>query len=284
MGFFDNPLKDIGDTLSGGIGGIGDTLFGKSPSVHESTKSLLTPEQQQALAGLFPQLQQELQNLPSGGITSTQQSLLDIISGGAGNVPTMGGQLYDSAQEALLNIIGGTQRTPEQFNEFFKTTVQDPLVQQFKEEVIPGIGIKFGSNLFSSAQQDFTGKQVERLGETLGRERSRLAYEDRNQAIQDSLSAATAGAGIESQRFRDALAGDTAAFNELLAAMGVAETERQAILQDEQMRLNILNSLIGAATGQTVENIAVVNPGTSGLLAPLLQGAGQGAGAALAGG
>lgn len=267
---------------------IGDFLFGSSPEVTESSRSLLSPEQQASLVKLLPSLQQQAKPgaVGAGGLTGTSQDILRQITSAAGDQPgyKYTSPIYESSEAALLNLLGGGGTSPEAFDEYFRTTVQDPLVQSFKRDVIPSIGLKFGTNLFSSAREDFTGRQVEELGKTLAQERAKLAYEDRNRAIQNQIATLGLAPAIE----QIAQTGDMQSFDQLLQAFNVSDVERQAILQDETLRQNILSMLLSASTGQTVENIAVATPGSAGLLGNLLSGAsegiGQGLGARLAGG
>lgn len=160
-----------------------------------------------------------LQNFDVG----TPQAALDAFSQIAGgnfersNIESGLGN-FALGQAGTTSMPGRSERFAmdfTDFDEFFRRGVQDPALRQFNEEVLPGIASRTApSNFFGSERLRAESDAISDLGQFLGEERGRLAFEDR-------------GRQQQAAQFLDqleAILGEGSAERQLRAALGLEES------------------------------------------------------------
>ena len=174
--------------LSGILGGGGSSseVFNLAPRI--DTVSTLNPTQQTlldevlgpfltspGLGGFTPEAFQ-----PSGGRLAPDLSSLERTSLAGLEALALGegaaGENVTNAQDALNRIF---TQGPTDFSDFFNTNVRDPLLEDFNENIIPGIGRRFARNFFSDDRRRVEGEAVGDLTDALTRSRSELAFSTR---------------------------------------------------------------------------------------------------------
>lgn len=217
--------------------------------------------------------------------TKTQQqrdtlsTLIDELGGGEINAEGMSDRELDEVDE-VLGRIGGRRSLSDQamgnveellgrsgnLEQFFETNVAEPLTERFEEEVIPGIGDRFGgAGFFSSERRDAESDAMDELAGQLTQERSRVMLEEPRNDLQTGTNALASL--FESERGLDTLALETTGL-----PRRTREEQRQRQIQ------NILDT-IGI---DTFENVAGMNPGTqSGMLGGFMSGIGSGMGSSM---
>lgn len=265
--------------------GFFDFLFGSDPKTEVRPTTTLSPEQQAVqgqLQSFFqtpkgdPKKQQPFQgplvaplsNLEALSLSALEDRARALATGQPD--PTAAG-----AQQALQQILGGG---PTDFNEFFKTNVQDPLLQSFQRDITPAISRSFADQFFGGQRLETQRRANEDLLTQLVRARADLALKFGQQDTQNKLEAA---------RLAPAVAGsDIGVLQDLLSSGAVPRTVETDQLQAEfarfkefQDRLNQkARVLLGFLGTPTQENIVTQTGGSSGLIGGLLSGVAGGAG------
>ena len=265
-------LSSVGDFLlpGGPHGGKTDpasifgspksVLLGKAPSIDQRSLDLLDPAQRELLLQLTEFLGQPIED--AGALGGTQQTSLEALEQLALGAVSGEGAI-GSAGGALEGILG---RGPTDIDEFFDTTIRDPLIEDFNEILLPNIGKRFAGQFFGGERQEAERRGFEDLLGTLARERSRVSLEGRRQDDQSTISAA--GAATDQSQ------GLLALLSTLFTAGGVEGGQQNERIQQILQALGL----------STKENVVTVDPGSSGLLSSFLGGGGGGAiGGAIAG-
>lgn len=219
-----------------------DTILGSESKAKTKKQPTLTDEQRQALDTLISELGGG--EISAEGISSGEKSIVDEI------MSRRGGQqnLVGDAQSRIGELLGSR----DEFDEFFRTNVEQPLMERFEEDIIPGIGRRFGgAGFFSSerraAEQDAMGELAQEL--TAGRSRS---------AIEAPLSAVSSlGDVFGVQKGLDDFALEASGF------------DRQVREQQRQRRIQEILQALGIPA---FENITTVTPGQEGILGPAAKG------------
>lgn len=270
MGF----LSSVGDFLLPGgphggktdpasiFGSPGKVLLGTAPSIDERSLDLLDPSQRKLLEQLMSFFGGEGSIAGAGGLSGTEATSLEALEqlalgavGGEGAIGAAGG--------ALEGILG---RGPTDIDEFFDTTIRDPLIEDFNEILLPNIGKRFAGQFFGGERQESERRGFEDLLSTLARERSRVSLEGRRQDDQSTIQAA--GAATDQSQ------GLLSLLSTLFTAGGAGRG-----FQDERIQ-----QILQALGLTTKENVVTVNPGQEGLLGSFLGGGGGGAIGGLLGG
>lgn len=221
--------------------GLGDALFGTESKSKTRKRPTLTTDQRNALDKV---LQEELGNQPTG-ISERERGIVDEV---LGQRPQQQ-ELVGSAQERVGELLGSR----EEFDEFFRTNVEQPLTETFQEDIIPGIGRRFGGGgFFSSERRDAEEGAMEELAQELTAGRSKAAIETPLNAVGAMESVLGSQQGID---------------NVALEAAGFDRTTRE---QQRQRRLQALLEAIGTPA---FENITTVTEGTEGSIGDLAQAA-----------
>ncbi len=140
---------------------VGDFLLGTKPKAKVKQKSLLSKEQQVAQGELLKSLQGPV----LGRIEETS---------------------LEGLEQAALQRVEGPGPA---FDEFFKTSVQDPLLEDFEETILPRISRRFApSGFHGSERQQADRFAKEDLLKSLTRSRSELAFGSRESELNQLLA------------------------------------------------------------------------------------------------
>lgn len=164
-------LRQIISSIGGDfLGGIPDALISGFPTFNEPVPGL-SPLEGMSLAGM--------EALASGK-----------ASGAAGS------EQFAQGRSALGDIL---TQGPQDINEYFKRTVEDPTLESVRETAIPGIrGSAVGSgNLFSGQTRTQESQLYEDVYDTLGRERTRVGFDERARDMEMKLAATQALVGLQ---------------------------------------------------------------------------------------
>ena len=234
---------------------LGSFLTGTESSAEFKTLPTKTPEQNAAINNLLKILQGDIGNydVTAPGANPTQdaamQKVLDMLTGTMG---TAAGALDQSLQY-----------NPQDINQYFTQTVQDPLLKTFNEQILPEISARAGSNFWGSDRLNQDATVTNDLTKNLAAERTRMSFEA-DQAARNRMLQAL---GI--------LPTVTGAAGEFATNNTVDELRRKQMLNE---RNQLIQLLLGATGQQTLENIGIAKPGTEGALSGILGGIGTGVG------
>jgi hypothetical protein len=248
--------------MSGLVSSGRDMLFGTSgraPSVHDVTPSQFR-DLRQPLADQFQAL------LAPGGIAGWQgataapmggaeQDILSRIMGQMGQQPGT-----QQAQQTLMQTAGGQFLDPAS-NPFLAASIeaaQRPLIQQFQEEVVPGMRADFtragqtvqgtGSSPFQMAAARASSGFADALGD-IG---TRMASENFQQERTRQLQAASALPGVDRAQLESLMAGlEAQALPRMIEQMGIDRGMAEFQRQQNQL-LQVLAMATGAASPQPV--------------------------------
>lgn len=226
-----------------------DQILGKSPSTSTQTLDTLNPDQKK----LFESLSNQVSGKDAFGTTNLQELSLTALEDRAKSLAT--GQGQTQAADVLSKIMGLSDS--QNSNDTFNKSVQDPLLKAFERDILPRISRNYASSGFGGSDQRKAGDTATRnLLDTLVQKKAEFT----NSNLDRALLAAQASPGSTNELL-----------NIVTQAGGI-----QNIPEDKRMQ--VILQLLGI---QTQENVVTVDPGTSGLLAPLAQGFGMAGGEAL---
>ena len=214
------------------FGFIKDLLFGEEVDPTVQTQTTLTPEQSDLQRQLIALLGQQL-----GGPRESPFPSLDHLS--LAGLETLGASAQNPREqpEGLGDLFGG-----QGFEGFFDTTVQQPLLEQFQSEILPGISRQFGGNAFFDSDRGAADSRAQdELLSTLTQERSRLGYQaaiDQNRAGLDAYTA-----GLQGDQTQAAL------ISALLGGYGTLSNIQQT------PQNNTISQILAAIGTPSVENI-----------------------------
>jgi len=237
---------------------LGSFLTGTESSAEFKTLPTKTPEQNQAINYMLKLLQGDI--------------------GDYGTIGTAGGTAnpnQDAAMQKVLEAITGSMGTaantlnqslqydPQQIDQYFTQTVQDPLLKTFSEQILPQISARAGSNFWGSDRlnQDLTATND--LTRNLSAERTRMSFEADQAARNRMLQALGLIPTV------------TGAATDFATNNTVSELRRKQMMEE---RNQLLQLLLGATGQQTLENIGIAKPGSEGALSGILGGVGAGVG------
>lgn len=243
---------------------LGEFLFGASPRLQESQRTLLTPEQTRAQNFLLQLLQGNIQNFQ--GLDS---NFSDTEAALEGNIQTIldSGFLPDIFQSAqrIVNDQG------QDIESYFNATIQEPLLRQFEEDILPRISRTYGDQFFGSERREADVRAREDLLDALATERARVGFEERNRVADRAVGALATIPGLSNvaTNFQD-----------------VAGARREATTSAEdrsfRQRMELINALLDATGNRSVENIAAALPGSTGLVAEVISNLTEGGGSSAA--
>ena len=264
--------------------GILDILFGEGPSVDTQTLDTLTPEQQAELNKLLQQLGSSSGPKFEGDLNVEQSDLSQLSLAGleeralALSDPNRKSELSTQATQSLLSLLD-FESADAGIEDFFRTNVRDPALEEFQRNILPAISRDFGgANFFSSERRETDQSAQGQLIESLSRSRSGLAFNaresDRNRALQ------ALGLVPESEN-RD--------INQLLAILGAGETttglkernvgrEFDQFIAESGFDRDRISQLLAGINTQAFENVVTTSGGTAGLIPQLLVAAAGGEG------
>lgn len=257
------------------LSGLIDSIFGSDDETRPTetlTLGTLSPEQQRIVTILEQLLTRSTgeQAQPLDAETMSLQGLEDLANqvagagAGASSDPTI--QAGSSAIQGILS------RGPTDFEDFFRTNVQDPALRDFERDIIPNIRERFAPQFFGGERIEAEGRATEDLLRLLTQARSGLAFQTQNQNTQDQLSAiglAPQFGPVAQQLPFQALQGDV-----LSQLLGGAGGLRESLAgQDNQT----IQQLLAFLNTQQQENVVVGGQtiqGQSGIFPGLLNTAG----------
>ena len=274
------------------MSGLGDIIFGKSPSVQQTSASNLSPAQQATQGQLGSVLDSLLGGTnfsPIGtqfpgnltvNTTPQENDLLSLIEGAVG--PTsQGGQTVSNAESALNSLMSGS---PIDMTQYFNNVVATPLENTFEQRTLPSIKAAFARSAggdYSPAAGQAAGFAAQDMQTQLQSALTNLTTQSlfNNQATK--LSAAQSAPSLAQANVNPLL--------QALQALTLPTTLQQQNIQNMtgaynsnvQALLDLLGTSTGFANQGTVANNTVVNPGNPGLLAYFMQGLGGAAGRAI---
>lgn len=232
---------------------VGDFLFGSKPKVSTQSLGTLTPEQEQLFREFLGQLEvtPSTAGLERTSLAGLEQQAMNLVGGGPSGAETTADQ---TLQRQLT-------QGPAEFDAFFQSAIQDPLVRQFNEEILPQISRKFApSGFFSSERLRADDRAREDLIQNLVSARAATGFDAFQQAQQNQLTALGLVPGLEGLRFDE--------LEQLEALFGVGSGTGS-------QRLGLMLAALGIPMK---ENIATVSPGSSGFLGGIAGGIGEGLG------
>lgn len=240
--------------------GIFDFITGSDPTFENRTFDLLTPRERSLQEKtLIPILEQprgtaDLSSLEKTSLQGLEQLALQASEGTS---PTA--RLSRTAGTQLEDIL---TRGPQDFEEFFRTTVREPALRNFEEEVLPRIARRFsGGNFFGSERFEADTRAREDLLQSLTETRGRLSFESRQQDVENILKSA-------------GLIGEVTSgpMGELISLLAAGQVPRQVELDRLASQDIRVKQIIEALGLGTVENVVLTTPGKEGILGDIVSG------------
>lgn len=271
-------------------------------------KSTLLPGQEKLLKKLTDVFLQGIEQIPpelftEGFPTFTEEapglspleklSLAGLEARAAGQGGAQPTEVAKSGAKAIQQLLGG--QSPAGFEEFFKETVQDPLVEALTREggVLDALRARGTStgNRFGAPIKKMEARSTEDLIDALARERARLRFATEQANIENKLRALSLVPGIEETLTQLPALIDLLGIQSGAALLQAGSVPRRVEELQRQSRLqNFLNTLaernlrLGMATPlATTGTVQAVQEGP-GFGQAFAQGLGGGIGKGLGGG
>lgn len=260
----------------GFLSSIGKTLFGSEPKTKIKNRSTLSPEQRQILQSLVGPLTQNpesaaqpsqtlqvapLSNLEGLSLQAIEDQVLAQASGQGGS---------GKARETIENVIDAG---PQDFEDYYKRTVEDPAVQDF-DDFLDRTSRRHANTFFSSERIGNEREGREDLLDALTRERARLAFESRESALDRNLEAAGMLPNLDANDMNILLASLEAGGVPRGIEQARHQADRDEFLRQRDAVEKRIQDMINALGIQTNENIAVQSGGSEGLVGGFLGGPG----------
>jgi len=248
-----------------------DFLFGDEPSQTITPQTTLTPEQEELLRLIIGNITGGFGGDGGFGLEQSQLELSSLAGlEGLVNNPFGGEPGAKATSDAGISALGDIFKTgPADIDEFFTQTVQNPLLEDFSETILPQLQSQFSSQFFGGERREAEGRARGDLIDTLGRERTRVGFEARQSDIGNTL----AGLGVLPQTLSSGFAAPTAQANLLLGLLGAGGNQRQVQQQQLNERSRRMSEALGALGIPGFENIVFNNPGSTGFIPGLANAA-----------
>jgi len=254
---------------------IGNFFFGEEPSVETGMISRFAPWQHKLGGELGYLLRKRMGKKPepykgelpgTAPITRLEQLSLSGLERAFGGEGVVG-----QAQAALSTAMRGE---PVDIGDYFEKTVQAPLVEALREDILPSLRREYAPAFYGSERLKAEERTLEDLADALAAERARMAYQARENALTRALQAA----GMVPQTV-----GLYSTLQELGGLPRDIENEARAARYAEWLRLQKeeltpLEMAIKALAPQAYDPYAVVRQGGPGFLTTAAGGLGQGLG------
>jgi hypothetical protein len=261
--------------------GFFDVLFGEAPSQSTQTLDTLTPEQQQALNQILSSVGGNVSDPRrfggnvNVGLGDTAETSLAGLENRASVLadPTFQSDISKNAQDTLFKLLD-FEGSRTDIDDVFTKTVQDPLVEDFTESILPQIGRSFGgSNFFSGERARADDEAREDLLTGLSRSRSDFSFKADESAKNRALAALGIAPELEGQRTDELLSIFGAGMEETGLEERNVSRQFQQFLAEAGLEQNDINALLQAIGIPAIENVVTTSGGSSGLLGPLLASA-----------
>lgn len=261
------------------MGFLSDFLLGKSPKAHFKSFDLISPTQRGGLDALIAQLQRQSPQPYTGDFTAPlsggEKTSLAALEQRALEMASPEAQAnFEGAGKTLQQLMDFEGQTADT-SKYWETNVQNPLLEQFSQEILPQISRQFsGADFFSSERQGAEATAREDLLQTLTGSREKVALDAFNQSRDRALQAAGQVPGLEGAQ--DAR---TQSMIDILEAAGlpreIAQKDLDAQYQDflrqitqNQDAMKLLAQLV---LSPTMENIGIGTGGQKGELANVIK-------------
>lgn len=249
----------MGDFVSDAFGFVTDTLFGTEAETDISPTEKLSPEQTRILkllegiiGGRAGEGEAELQPAEALSLAALEQQSMNLVGG-----DTAG----EFGEGAIRDVFS---RDPQDFQDFFETTVRDPALRDFERDILPAISGKFATRFFGGERQEAQSRATEDLLRLLTEARSGLAFQTEQSQREQELGALGLLPGIAGIDL-----------SQILATLGGGRETRESLATDESRRISQALAFIGLPTE---EIIATTTPGRQGTVQAALGSAGSTAG------
>jgi len=191
--------------------------------------------------------------LSTASLTAMEQFAQNMYGGGAGADRGMKGQ----GEDALKHVLA---QGPTNVEDFYKTNIEHPMLESFKQDIMPAISREYTPSGFWSSERTRTEERSrEDLLDALVQAKAGLEYKSR----EDNLNRLLQASGMA----RDFSTRD---LTELATLFGAGEQQygrEKAVLDEQQRREEVRNRAILAALGlSTQENIAFTGGGQGNIL------------------
>jgi hypothetical protein len=237
-------------------------------------RSTLSAEQQQLVQTLLPLLQGALGQgpaQPTGTEVTSLQSLEDLaaqmVGLAGGSDPTTA-----TGRDALTGIIN---KGPTDFEDFFKTTVQDPALRGFQDDILPTLRKSFSTDFFGGERREAEGRATEDLLRSLTESRSDLAFKTKTQDTQNILSATGLLPSFSDASTKLPLlqgAGDI-----LASLLGGAQQQRESLATQSQIPFNQALAFLGTPQMENIVFSPYTVQGRKGIAGDLIKDASKSA-------
>lgn len=252
----------------------------------------ITEDQQRTLSTILSILGETATSIPTSvvnfptfteeapGLSSLEMLSLEGLENFARGV--QGGSQGRTLQRGRETVEGFLDQDFDQeaFDEFFRGSVQQPLTQQFQEEVLPAISRSTAqSGAFGSARRRADELATEDLVDALAQQRSTLAFGARQSAMDRALQAGLATpsvVGAEGNILASLLSAGAVPRTVAAQQFAARRAEFQRQLDEAARRLGLGGQLSAAPT---LDIVGV--PGDPGLLPGLIQAGGTVGGAGI---
>ena len=255
-----------------GLGSFVSSIFGGGEEAEATTQSTMNAEQRKILEKLLLPYFESVS--PVGdyreeaypGKLSTGMSNLEQMSLAALEERAKGfaaGEKTPLRQEGESALTRTLQADPTEWENFYQTNIQEPLLKEFEEDIYPRIGRKYAPSGYWSGERARSEEDaVENLTDALTRGRFETGFAARESALERSLRGAQMVPEYDETEFNPLL--------RLLQAGGVPRGVEQGALDREYQdflrriggRGDIVNQMIGAIGVPTTQT--VVKPGSPG--------------------
>jgi hypothetical protein len=265
-----------------------EMILGKDRSIESA--STLTPEQDKLLKTILGQFGSQgganyqapdYNGQLNYGLSGNEQMSLDALE--QQSVARATGQLNPEMDKALLELVQNRgASTGGDFENFFKTNVQDPALQSFEQDVKPTIGRTFGgADFFSGDRAKADDTAAKNLITDLTRQRANLKFQGAETAADRLLNALGLGQNIQNSRTDNILKELNAFGLERQVGQQGLDKDYADFLRKQDQNSARTNAILNALGIRGKENF--VDPGSTGLLQEFLAGAANAGGKALAG-
>jgi len=264
------------------MGFLDDLLTGSSPSLETRSLSTIDPTQRDSLNALIARLSGQANANPSDQVAplgaSERMSLAALEERSkALALPDAAGNAASSSVQKLLDFEGQTADS----SAYFKSNVEDPMLRDFSEKILPQISRQFGgADFFSSERQASEGMARNDLLKALTASKTSTELDQFNKSRDRALTAAGTLPGLA-----QAGATRTAEQAAILEALGLPRQIEQAGIDKAGTKDKERDAFLAQlGLTPTIENIGMTDPGNAGLINVILGGAAGGLGDMLGGG
>lgn len=268
------------------MGFLDDLFLGKGPKLETRSLPTIDPTQRDALNELIGRVR-GTRAQPYGGqfttpLTGAENTSLAALEERSRMLATQDPTLQ-AAGTSLQGQLDYGKNTADA-TDFYRTNVEQPLLENFERDVLPRIGRSYGGNsFFTSERQASEGLARQDLLQSLTGAKSNIELDQYNRSRERALQAASLAPGVA-----QAETNRSAELRNVLAAQSlprdIQDRENEARYADflrqiqEDDRTKALLAQLGLTP--TIENIGMTNPGSPGLVNIIAGGAAQGLGEA----